>query len=261
MTPDPYRAGTNGSDPANPQSWNKYAFVQNDPINYRDSTGLCRDPSEGDGGESSSYEGDWFGLDIAYGGFGGGAWPSWIFQLAENQRDAARAKAAHITPLIAPGATQNQQQALKAGIETAWAHIVSNANCMSFLTGNSAETYLTAVTGLGSILSNTTYSFAPLLGGTAAQTFSVNQVTINTSGSFFSPPTLGNAVFVRMPNSQGQQALVGFSSVSQLDAFILLHELGHQTDVLPADENDAQNGTNSADILTNCFTQNGGLYQ
>jgi RHS repeat-associated protein len=37
MSPDPYQAS---GGPAVPQSWNRYAYVQNDPINYGDSAGL-----------------------------------------------------------------------------------------------------------------------------------------------------------------------------------------------------------------------------
>jgi RHS repeat-associated protein len=36
-TPDPYRAS---GGPADPQSWNRYAYVQNDPVNYHDPSGL-----------------------------------------------------------------------------------------------------------------------------------------------------------------------------------------------------------------------------
>jgi RHS repeat-associated protein len=37
MSPDPYQAS---GGPAVPQSWNRYAYVQNDPINFGDPTGL-----------------------------------------------------------------------------------------------------------------------------------------------------------------------------------------------------------------------------
>jgi RHS repeat-associated protein len=40
LSPDPYRGNTDGpGDPANPQSWNRYAYVQNDPVNASDPTG------------------------------------------------------------------------------------------------------------------------------------------------------------------------------------------------------------------------------
>jgi RHS repeat-associated protein len=37
LTPDPYEGSAN---PANPQSWNRYAYVLNDPVNYNDPDGL-----------------------------------------------------------------------------------------------------------------------------------------------------------------------------------------------------------------------------
>jgi len=37
MTPDPYQGSAN---PGNPQSWNRYAYVNNDPINKNDPRGL-----------------------------------------------------------------------------------------------------------------------------------------------------------------------------------------------------------------------------
>jgi RHS repeat-associated protein len=47
LTPDPYRAtATSPSDPGHPQSWNRYAYALNDPVNYFDPTGQQAD--EGD---------------------------------------------------------------------------------------------------------------------------------------------------------------------------------------------------------------------
>jgi RHS repeat-associated protein len=39
LTPDPL--GTGAVDPTNPQTWNRYAYVINDPVNYVDPLGLC----------------------------------------------------------------------------------------------------------------------------------------------------------------------------------------------------------------------------
>jgi hypothetical protein len=109
---------------------------------------------------------------------------------------------------------------------------------------------------LATILSDTTYSFAPLDSGTAAQTTEGgNQVTINTSGGFLSGGS--GIVLVTTANSQYL-----FANIVAADALILLHELGHETGVLPADNNNSlQNATNTADIVTNCFTKKGAVYQ
>jgi RHS repeat-associated protein len=41
LTPDPYKANNGASgDPAEPQSWNRYAYVLGDPVNYYDPEGL-----------------------------------------------------------------------------------------------------------------------------------------------------------------------------------------------------------------------------
>jgi RHS repeat-associated protein len=48
MTPDPYKSGSGSGTPANPQSWNRYAYVQNDPINFRYPSGLFLAPATGD---------------------------------------------------------------------------------------------------------------------------------------------------------------------------------------------------------------------
>jgi RHS repeat-associated protein len=46
LSPDPY-VGSGG--PADPGSWNRYAYVQGDPVNWTDETGLFRHCPRGDG--------------------------------------------------------------------------------------------------------------------------------------------------------------------------------------------------------------------
>jgi RHS repeat-associated protein len=50
MTPDPYKAGTGSGDPTNPQSWNHYAYVLSDPVNFKDPRGMDTEAAEGEEG-------------------------------------------------------------------------------------------------------------------------------------------------------------------------------------------------------------------
>jgi RHS repeat-associated protein len=45
LTPDPYQAS---GGPSNPQSWNRYSYVENDPVNFMDPSGLRRMVVESD---------------------------------------------------------------------------------------------------------------------------------------------------------------------------------------------------------------------
>ena len=184
--------------------------------------------------------------------------------------DTGAVAAAHITPLFGVDTTQNQQQALQAGLDAAWAHIINNPGCANFLTGNSGGGSIAVWGQLANTLSNTTYSFASFTGAdinAAATTNAIggNQVAINTSasGAFFTSPDGNGTATVFGYNSQGQPTAFRFSNVATLDASILLHELGHETGVLPADgNNNGANGTNQSNILNNCFTKNAqGVYQ
>jgi RHS repeat-associated protein len=63
LSSDPYKANNGGpGDPKNPQSWNRYAYVQNDPVNAGDPSGQyliwCFDP-----GADSIYDGSCTGDD------------------------------------------------------------------------------------------------------------------------------------------------------------------------------------------------------
>jgi RHS repeat-associated protein len=72
LSPDPYKVSAGPSDPG---SWNRFAYVEGDPANFNDATGLnkafCIDGlCDGGGGGPGSYEG--FFDAAGYGGGGGG---------------------------------------------------------------------------------------------------------------------------------------------------------------------------------------------
>lgn len=50
MRPDPL--GMKASDPKNPQSLNRYAYTQNDPVNFVDKSGMFREAPDGNNGGS-----------------------------------------------------------------------------------------------------------------------------------------------------------------------------------------------------------------
>ena len=53
LTADPYRANNGGSgDPSDPGSWNRYAYVEDDPVNAVDPEGLMLYTGPGSGGDS-----------------------------------------------------------------------------------------------------------------------------------------------------------------------------------------------------------------
>src|SRR5207244_6033464 len=68
LTPDPYRADSGGpGKPAEPATWNRYAYTHGDPVNFYDPLGTNEaDPSGYQGPGSTVYALTW-GFFTAYG--------------------------------------------------------------------------------------------------------------------------------------------------------------------------------------------------
>jgi hypothetical protein len=116
-----------------------------------------------------------------------------------------------------------------------------------------------AVTGSNSadsaeeILEGTSYRILPLPSSSnGAQTNSETSVFINQTGVFFANSPSGTVTF-NVPNpTNGGLVAVSLPQVD-LQAFILLHELGHQSGNFGPDLNATVNGQNSWTVLENCF--------
>ncbi len=69
LTPDPMGIGT--ADPSNPGSWNRYTYVQGDPVNFKDPHGLLMAAADEDD-EGGGWDMWWVMDTLMYHGGGGG---------------------------------------------------------------------------------------------------------------------------------------------------------------------------------------------
>jgi RHS repeat-associated protein len=260
-SPDP--SGRIAANPADPTSWNRYAYVSDDPINKTDPSGFCSPQDDPPCYSVTGWGGD-PGLQGAWNGSGlQGAWNGWggytfIFHaIQETNPGGGRGGGGfvQVQPKVPGGNsyTPAQMQALTNGLNNALSH-TDQVDCATFYAGGDEDPSL-AVAG---VLENTLYRLLalPQGPGTGAQTVDLTDVFINTAGAFFNAGANANGtVTVGMPNAAGVQTAFTFANVSTFDGFVLLHELGHQMGVYGADVDAAANGTNSQAVLDHCFSQ------
>ncbi len=250
MTPDPYVANEGGSgDPRDPRSWNRYAYSGEDPTNYYDPEGQFWVPAPQPPppqpaplipGLSGQYPiSNAVPKDFT---------PSFTFSL-------------HVQPNVPAqnNFSQNQMQALTAGLNNALDRLISGSGgCADALSGN--DSYMAALDA-SFTLAATLYRILPLAADVGATTLDASDVVINATGAFFTAaPNANGTVTVLMPNAQGVQTQFTFASVSDLQGFLLLHELGHQLGTFGPDVNNAINSQNSETVLDNCFTETNGVW-
>jgi RHS repeat-associated protein len=266
LSPDPYEAS---GGPVDPGSWNRYAYVQGDPINFVDPQGLLIMMTESLGGADGG------GGDAGWGGGGGGyfgAIDSGGFgSFAAFNAAMSRLNAVSFyqeTPGAGGGggngrniiANNAQKAAVNEGIDEATRRL-KDPKCAGFFDRDNGD-------GYGQdLLNQTEYRVLPFgsgRAGTGAATNGPTSVFINSDGAYFNQNVYGVS---RDPSAPFYYADFGTGLTgAAFRALILLHELGHQTGKIGPDAGrgiaPGTNRGNTQRILDNCFQAlGGGLYQ
>jgi uncharacterized protein RhaS with RHS repeats len=268
-TPDPYRAS---GGPADPQSWNRYTYVQNDPVNFSDPSGLDSCPAEfGSACFTVNGTGYWDpSVEYFYNlwlNSQGSAYDDWQRQALLDYMALAQEQANGwaLSHPVAPGPhfpvenhyAQWQTDTVTAAFRNALRRL-GNADCASlFGEVDPVATLQNAgfrLLDLGSPYQNSTGNWQAT--GAAAQPTS-QEIWLNTSGPFFNQSVwaAGAGQFLYFDFGTG---LTG----ADWGALLLLHELGHLTGVQGPDAGSPINETWTQSVLDNCFTAlSNGLYR
>lgn len=232
MSPDPYEGSAILS---NPESWNRYAFVTNDPINRVDPHGLDSSSSSlyylrggrggGRGGDGGSGSGSG-----SRGGGGGGDGSSWSNGPATSTSKGSgnshyqsqltgilnQANSANVTP--SPNTPSELVPAVTIALE-----LLSTNNAVSsyFNTQETPGPYPSAF----QVLSQQVFDYEPGsagVGGTAIEnSFGADPITIN-AGTYSDPGSTITGPTIPTDSALGQVETV-------------LHEVAHEIGVLPPD--------------------------
>ena len=235
LTPDP--GGIRTADPKEPGSWNRYAYVGGDPVNFRDPQGLFRCLNCDDEDQDQPILGpNYFGT---------------------NSR-AATQKGTYpppVTPSLGGSASPSQKKLFtKAARATESKLGKSDSPCAGDFGPDALKTFDRATYTLGVSFAtddNGNPTAAPDRNIYATTNPGTGTVTINMVGYFFdiSPTPIPGTDY-----KAGHDMGTGLSQ-TDFDAFVLLHELGHLTGVLGDDtgKNQPLADAFNAKILNDCF--------
>ena len=237
--------------PADPASWNRYAYTRGDPIARYDPNGL--DDQEPSDTPPYCYIG---GLPVfnplqCDPSPNGDCAPGnpWLCT-TQPEPDTGPQPNSISTGNLPVTFYLN----VLAGFQNAWNRLNQRPDCAKMFNPDGSHESPFAT------LLSTNYRVLPFPGdrfNVGAATVNPTTVFINSTGAFFNQnlynPNTGHFDYADLGTG-----LTG----SDWMALLLLHELGHQTGVLPPDSgpgtNPGQNGANTQKVLDNCFTALGG---
>ncbi len=242
LTPDPYGPS---AKPANPLSWNRYAYVANDPVNRNDPSGLNMmdfwDPGWGGGGGGGFDAFNPGSPCDAYAGCGWDAWNNWGNNRGNNNgngpdpgepsdpRGGAGGENSRISVRDYSRAGPKESTIATVLQKLLDSILSQNNDCSKWLSGAefSGAEFVRAILaggpsdytfGHGILSSSSTAAFVGNRNpdGTPVQGLPIDSsITVNDNGGFFTP---GFTIGPR--NYQGGRL--------QAQASILLHEIAHE---------------------------------
>ncbi len=238
LSSDPYRASGGPSDPG---SWNRYAYVQGDPVNFNDPTGLYLSRSSDERRENSNVGAKdlsgWYS-----GAYGGSSSPAG----SSSGRD---------------GAGGRSRRPDFAGWESALAALDTH-ECATALGFENSETAKMRLHGTGIVRREgpTAVFEQNVLSGwwqlnTILPAWVDNDTIYLNTNLFLEPDQIKNPEGKSLLNyAQITLGLSDVPTVATFQAIYLLHELGHISGHLPNDRNDVKTSeTNSRTVVENCF--------
>jgi RHS repeat-associated protein len=283
LTSDPYQASGGAGDPG---SWNRFGYVRGEPIHRVDPRGLADCPyntcvtvsgSNGSGGSGPGVGGSG-GVSLSGLGGGGGDDMQSIDSVGHLSEPASESSGDDLEPM------RQMAEQLRAGIEAALNVLANSEKCKNLFAtstllpvlGLSASDLLTRMQSGGLIdfgafwprpemtSGGLVINYVPFAQGEGAvrasgagalllngNQVSIGKIVVNSGGFYFTGLVDGKRV-QDIPGS-------GFAGLnhSQMQAAVLLHELGHASGIFGADKGpgipSGASQTNSQTIRRNCF--------